>query len=118
MILSRTVLGLTLFGALTVPAFAGPITWNLANVTASDGATFSGSFAFDADLLQYSSIHITATGGSFTPSSTWTQAIFPVFVDARRSLIVVDTEERSSPGTMYWHGTYRNPSRTLVAVPY
>ncbi len=83
---------LVLFAAVAVPALAGPLTWNLENVTSSDGAVFTGSFVFDADLLRYSAVHITSSGGTFTPSTTFTQAIFPLPAGAGY-MIVVDTDE-------------------------
>ena len=46
-------------------AHAAPVTWTLQNVVFNDGATASGSFAYDATTQLYSAINVstTATGG-------------------------------------------------------
>jgi hypothetical protein len=51
---------------------ATPITWNLQNLSFSDGGTASGSFIFDADTNLYSSVNITTTAGSILGGNTYT----------------------------------------------
>jgi hypothetical protein len=68
--------GLVLVSITSLPAFSTPITWQLVNVTGIDGATFTGSFVYDADTNKYSSINITATvgpvpGSDFAPATTF-----------------------------------------------
>jgi len=50
--------------AAAMPAQAAPIIWQ-ANGTFQDGATLSGSFAFDASSDMYSNIGLDITGGAF-----------------------------------------------------
>jgi hypothetical protein len=71
---SRKVL-LLLTSALAIApvSFASTVTWNLNNVTFSDGATASGSFNFDADTNTLTTWNISVTSGvlsAFTYSPT------------------------------------------------
>jgi len=43
---------------------AAPVTWSLQNVSFDDGAVATGTFIFDADSNQYSSIDVTVSGGA------------------------------------------------------
>jgi hypothetical protein len=64
---------LTMLFLLTgaVPALAS-VTWDLTGVSGSDGASYSGSFVFNADTDIYSMIDIVSTGGTLTPADTYT----------------------------------------------
>ena len=53
----------------SAPASAIPITWNLQNVTFNDGNTATGSYVYDADINQYSSINITTSAGNSSPKA-------------------------------------------------
>jgi hypothetical protein len=57
---------------VATPANAIPVLWTLSGVTLTDGTTLTGSFVYDADVPGYSDIDITSSGGSKTPSMTWT----------------------------------------------
>jgi hypothetical protein len=46
-------------------ACATPVLWTLAQVTFDDGGKANGTFTFDADTLQYSSVFVTVQGGNF-----------------------------------------------------
>ena len=56
---------------LSVPASAGPIVWTLSGVTFDDGGIATGSFVYDADLNQYSSVNITTTAGGTLSGATY-----------------------------------------------
>ena len=65
----RSPIGLALL-LFSMAAQAAPVTWHLQDVVFDDGATASGSFVYDADTGNYSSIDITTTdSGSTTDSS-------------------------------------------------
>jgi hypothetical protein len=50
---------------------ASPILWTLSGVTFDDGSTASGSFVFNADTDQYSSIDVITTAGSTFGAETY-----------------------------------------------
>lgn len=84
-----------LLAAVSITAFAGPLTWTLENVTGPDGATFTGSFAYDADATTFSAIDITITPGpdqtnDYAPATTflYVDAAAPV---AEGALAAVDS---------------------------
>lgn len=80
--LRNIALGVLLFSAASFPALAGTITWDLTGVTGSDGAAYSGSFAYNADTNVYSSIDIVSTGGTLTPPDTYTFQVNPSIEDS------------------------------------
>ena len=49
---------------------AAPVTWFLQGVTLADGATATGSYVFDADLVQFSAINVSVMGGTEYPGTT------------------------------------------------
>lgn len=59
------IAGLMAF-AVSLPAHADRITWNLNNVTFSDGATATGSFTIDRDTMTWWDFNISTTGGTLT----------------------------------------------------
>ena len=54
------------------PASAIPVTWYLYDANFSSAGSASGSFDYDADLNQYSSIDITTTPGGSLPGAHYT----------------------------------------------
>src|ERR1700683_2077732 len=68
--------------ALSLAAYAGPVTWTLSGVAFSDGITASWSFTFNADAGTacstgstpcgaYSNVDITTTAGGGFPAETF-----------------------------------------------
>jgi len=55
------------FLALSGAASAAPIKWQLDNVTLTDGQVVTGSFVFDFDTDEYSSVSIFASGNPLDP---------------------------------------------------
>ena len=55
-------------------SYAGPLTWNLTDVTFDDGGTASGWFTYDADTNALSDWAITTTDGSVLSGATYTPA--------------------------------------------
>ncbi len=65
------MLGIAALTLLAAPAiYAGPINWELSDVTLSDGITVTGSFTFNADTDTYSNVDITTTAAG--PFSAYT----------------------------------------------
>ena len=54
-------------------SFASTVTWNLSDVTFSDGASATGNFQFDADSNTFSSWNINVTAGALS-AFTYTNA--------------------------------------------
>jgi hypothetical protein len=53
-------------------AYAIPLTWTLSGVVFTDGGTASGSFVYDFDSNQYSSINVVTTSGAAISGATYT----------------------------------------------
>jgi hypothetical protein len=54
-----------------VDAAASPELWTLQGVLMSDGSVATGSFIFDADTVQYSSVNVSVTLGIDHPAATF-----------------------------------------------
>jgi hypothetical protein len=54
-----------------VDASAAPVLWTLQNIDFADGSVATGSFIFDADTVQYSSVNISLTAGTMNPAATF-----------------------------------------------
>lgn len=73
-LLQTLLLTLLLSTVLTGIASAAPITFDLQNVTFSDGTTATGSFEFDPTNETYSAFDIVTSAGSGLPAFTFTPA--------------------------------------------
>ncbi len=70
---TKNFLLLILTLALAPMSFASTVTWNLSDVTFSDGASATGNFQFDADSNTFSSWNINVTAGALS-AFTYTNA--------------------------------------------
>ncbi len=81
------------FLAASPAAVSVPLTWNLQNVTFSDGQTASGSFVYDADTASLTDVSIVASGGTLFDS--------PVANLSNQLGVVVGTEDHFEVGLKY-----------------
>jgi hypothetical protein len=93
------ILGILAAGVLlAASASADAVTWDIAG-DFNDGGTISGSFVYDANLNQFSSIDVTTSGGAdFTLADTCCSDV----PNAEFLLFVTITRPGDLAGTLCW----------------
>ena len=96
----RTALLLLTSALAAAPvSFASTVTWNLNNISFSDGATASGSFSFDADTNTLSAWDISVTSGvlsafTYSPDDSTAGSYFQVAGYQNELLFMVNGSTR------------------------
>ena len=81
----RFFLTVAIFLSASFSVSAAPVVWTVNNAQFADGGTLAGSFAFDANTLEYSDVALTTTAGSsagfqFAGSQTYSSATYGTFL--------------------------------------
>jgi hypothetical protein len=106
LILKKLVFAVSLLSVVPFSASAGQILWTFDGATFSDGGTASGSFIFDADLNQYSSVEITTISGSALSGATYDVVTTALFPDAGEALFGTTTGDLTgTPGLALFYAS-------------
>jgi hypothetical protein len=63
-------------------AFSSPVQWTLTDVLFEDGGTATGSFVYDADTNEFSTISIATSGGTLSPPASYSSLLIGSAGDA------------------------------------
>ena len=72
----RNITTILLFSQFSLPSLAAFVTWDLYDVTLSDGQTVTGSFDYDADFNIYQNIAISTSGSGSVSAMNIDRTLF------------------------------------------
>jgi hypothetical protein len=113
----KLVFAVSLLSVVPLSASAGQILWTFDGATFSDGGSASGSFVFDPDLNQYSSVEITTTSGSALSGAAYDVVTTGLVPDAGEALFGTTTGDLTgTPGLALFYASELSDAGGSISI--